>query len=119
MKIYHNPRCSKSRTALGMLEEAGVAFEAVEYLRNPPSEAELEEIVGKLGVRPEQLVRKGEEVYKTKFKGKQMSDSQWIAALAQNPILIERPIVVSGRRAVIGRPPENVQDLLNAQKSGA
>jgi arsenate reductase len=110
--IYHNPRCGKSRAALALLEEHGVAFEVVEYLKSPPDKAQLRTLLRQLGMRPEQLVRKGEDVYKQKFAGKSLSDEQWLDALAAHPILIERPIVVRGSRAVVGRPPEKVLELL-------
>ena len=112
--IYHNPRCGKSRSALTLLEEKGVRPHIVEYLKTAPTKEELRSILKKLGMGPEQLVRKGENVYKEKFAGKQMTDEQWLEALAKNPILIERPIVVKGHRAVIGRPPENVLELLTS-----
>lgn len=111
-RIYHNPRCGKSRGALAILEEKGVAFEIVEYLKTPPTKEELRAIVKKLGIKPEALVRKGEDVYKEKFSGKALNDDQWLDALTKHPILIERPIIVSGDRAVIGRPPEKVLELL-------
>jgi arsenate reductase len=110
--IYHNPRCGKSRATLALLQEHGVEPNVVEYLKTPPSITELKKIVEQLGLEPEQLVRKGEEIYKSKFAGKTLSDAQWLAAMVENPILIERPIVVSGKRAVLGRPPENVLSLL-------
>lgn len=110
--IYHNPKCTKSRATLGILQERGVEARIVEYLKSPPSKAELKAIIEKLGIRPEELVRKGEDVYKTKYAGKKLTDAQWIDAMISDPILIERPIVVSGSRAVIGRPPENVEQLL-------
>ena len=110
--IYHNPRCGKSRAALSLLDGKGVAPVIIEYLKAPPSKADLKVLVNKLGIKPEALVRKGEEVYKEKFKDRSLSDEQWLAALAENPILIERPIVVRGERAVIGRPPEKVLELL-------
>jgi arsenate reductase len=110
--IYHNPRCGKSRAALALLEAHGVAFEVVEYLKSPPDKAQLRTLVRHLGLRPEQLVRKGEDVYKQKFAGRTLSDEQWLDALAAHPILIERPIVVRGSRAVVGRPPEKVLELL-------
>lgn len=112
MKIYHNPRCSKSRAALGLLHDAGVEVEVIDYLSNPPDEKELKSLLKKLSLTPEELVRKGEEIYKTKYKNKTMADADWIAAMVKHPILIERPIVVSGNRAVLGRPPENVRALL-------
>lgn len=110
--VYHNPRCSKSRAALALLEESGVSPSVVEYLKNPPSEAQLRELIRKLGLRAEDLVRKGEAVYKEKYAGRLESEAQWIDAMVRDPILIERPIVVHGECAVLGRPPENVRALL-------
>ena len=110
--IYHNPRCSKSRNTLALLQQHGIEPAVIEYLKDSPSKSELKAIVSKLGIQPEQIVRKGEETYKLNFAGKTLRDDQWLDALARNPILIERPIVVKGDRAVIGRPPENVLDLI-------
>jgi arsenate reductase len=110
--IYHNPRCSKSRSALALLQEKGVEPTIIEYLRTPPTRAELRTLVAKLGIAPEQLVRKGEDVYQEKFKGRILTDEQWLDALAANPILIERPIVVKGDYAVVGRPPERVLEVV-------
>jgi arsenate reductase len=110
--IFHNPRCTKSRQTLALLQESGAEPEIVEYLKTPPTAAELKAIVAKLGMRPEQLVRKGEDIYKASYAGKTLTDAQWIEAMVKHPILIERPIVVSGSRAVLGRPPENVKELL-------
>jgi arsenate reductase len=112
LTIYHNPRCSKSRATLTLLQEHGLTPRIVEYLQSPPSAAELKAIIAMLGIRPEQLVRKGEEIYRNRYAGKTLSDDQWIAAMVRDPILIERPVVVHGNRAVIGRPPEAVLDLL-------
>lgn len=109
--IYHNPKCSKSRATLALLEERGIEPRIIEYLKTPPTAAELKAIVAALGIKPEQLVRKGEEIYKAKYADKQLTDNEWIAALVKDPILIERPIVVSGARAVLGRPPQNVERL--------
>ena len=109
--IYHNPKCSKSRATLELMEQHGGDFEVIEYLETPPSAKELEALLAKLGLEPEQLVRKGEEVFKTQYAGKKLTRAQWIEAMVRHPILIERPIVVSGDRAVIGRPPENVRKL--------
>lgn len=111
MEILHNPRCTKSRETLALIEAAGKDVEVIEYLKHPPSEKELSEILAKLGMKAEDIVRKGEELYKEKYKGKSLTEKEWISALAKNPILIERPIVVSGKRAVLGRPPENVKSL--------
>lgn len=110
--IYHNPKCTKSRATLALLKESGVEPTVVEYLKTPPTAAELKAIVAKLGIKPEALVRKGEDLFKSKYAGKTLTDAQWIEALVKHPILIERPIVVSGSHGVIGRPPENVNALL-------
>jgi arsenate reductase len=112
--IYHNPRCGKSRSALALLVEKRVQPHIIEYLKTPPTKEELRAILKKLGLKPGQIVRKGEDVYKQKFAGKTLTDEQWLEALAKNPILIERPIAVKGDRAVIGRPPENVLELLTS-----
>jgi arsenate reductase len=109
--IYHNPKCSKSRATVELVERQGADLKIVKYLETPPTAEELETLVAKLGIEPEQLVRKGEEVYKTQYAGKKLTSAQWIDAMVRHPILIERPIVVSGDRAVIGRPPENVRAL--------
>ena len=112
MKIYHNPICSKSRQTLNIIKEKGVEVEIIEYLKVIPSEKELRSIIKLLGIRPEKLLRKGEADYKENFKGKILSDDEWITAMVQYPKLIERPIVVSDNKAILGRPPENVLDLL-------
>jgi len=112
ISIYHNPRCSKSREALGALQEMNKDFQLIDYLKNPPTEKELTDILKKLGIEPEALVRKGEAVYKEKYKGKTLSKQEWIEAMVENPILIERPVVVVGNKAVIGRPVERIKDLL-------
>jgi len=109
--IYHNPRCGKSRAALALLTHQGIDPVVVEYLKNPPTKDELRAILKKLAMKPEQIVRKGEDVYKDNFADTSLDDDQWLDALANNPILIERPIVIRGNRAVIGRPPENVGEL--------
>lgn len=111
MKIYHNPRCSKSRQTLALIQEKGAEVEIVEYLKDVPTEKELKALIDLLGITPVQLLRKGEAVYKEKFKSKDLSDSEWINAMVEYPKLIERPIVVKGKKAVLGRPPENVLDL--------
>ena len=110
--IYHNPRCGKSRAALALLQGKGISPTVIEYLQTPPTREELRVLVKRLGIKPEQLVRTGEDIFKREFKGRQLTDEQWLSALSQNPILIERPIVVKGSRAVIGRPPEKVLELL-------
>jgi arsenate reductase len=112
MKIYHNPRCRKSRETLKLIEEAGQEVEVVEYLINPPSRKELSQILKMLGMKPMDLIRKGEDIFKQNFKGKDLSDEEWIEVMLNNPKLIERPIVVDGDKAILGRPPENVKELL-------
>jgi arsenate reductase len=112
MKIYHNPRCSKSRKTLQLIQDSGKQVEVVEYLVDIPTEAELKNIIDLLGIKPEQLLRKNEAIFKEQFKGKNLSDDEWIGAMVKNPKLIERPIVVEGNKAVLGRPPENVLELI-------
>jgi arsenate reductase len=109
--IYHNPRCSKSRATLAILQELGIEPTVVEYLKHPPTAAELKVILRKLGIEAEALLRKGEELYQAKWAGKVLTEAQWIAVLAENPILIERPIVLLADRGVLGRPPEQVRTL--------
>ncbi len=112
MKIYHNPRCRKSRETLQIIEEAGVKVEIVKYLEDIPTATELKDLLGKLGIPAEKLLRKGEAIFKENFKGKNFSEDKWIEVMIQNPKLIERPIVVKGDKAVLGRPPQNVESLL-------
>ncbi len=111
MKIYHNPRCSKSRQTLQLIRERGVEPEVVRYLDTPPTKEELRELLQKLGLKPEDIVRKKEALYRERYKGKTLGDEEWLEVLSQNPKLIERPIVVEGNKAVLGRPPERVLEL--------
>lgn len=111
--IYHNPRCSKSRQTLQILRDAGIEPEIVEYLKNPPSAAELEAILDKLDLEPRALMRTKETPYAENSLGDDsLGREALIDAMVENPVLIERPIVVKGERAVLGRPPENVTELL-------
>ena len=112
MKIYHNPRCAKSRQTLNIIREAGQEPEIIEYLKTPPTVEELSEDYEKLNLPIDYLIRKGEEVYKTEFKGKELTDEEWINALVEHPKMLERPIVFNDDIAVLGRPPENVNQLL-------
>ena len=112
IKIYHNNRCSKSRCGVEILENSGKDFEIVKYLDNIPSEKELTEIISLLNISPIDLVRKGEKIWKENYKGKELSDSQVIKAMVENPKLIERPIVINGNKAVIGRPPESILEII-------
>ncbi len=111
MKIYHNPRCSKSRQGLAILQESGKDFEIVEYLKNPVTFEELKGVLDKLGLDPVELIRKNEAVWKQEYKGKTLNDKELIQAMVSHPKLIERPIVVSGNKAVVGRPPEKIKEL--------
>jgi arsenate reductase len=108
MKIYHNPRCSKSRQGLAILQEAKVDFEIIEYLKNPLTEKEIKTLLSRLNINAIDLVRKNESVWKEKYKGKDLNNQQIITALTENPKLIERPIVIHNNKAVIGRPPEKI-----------
>ncbi len=111
--IYHNPRCSKSRQTLAILEEHKIEPEVVLYLETPPKKQELIELLTLLGKSPREILRKSEVAYKEKNLGDStLSDSALIAAMLDEPKLIERPIVVSGKKAVLGRPPENVLELI-------
>ena len=110
--IYHNPRCSKSRQGLQLLEESGKEFEVVKYLEITPTEKELADIIYLLGIKPIELVRKNEAIWKENYKGKELSDQEIIKAMIQNPKLIERPIVINGNKAVIGRPIENISAII-------
>jgi arsenate reductase len=112
MKIYHNPRCTKSRQTLALLQENGVEPEIVLYLENIPTTEELKDLLSKLAISPIQLIRKGEAAWKENYKGKELSDEQIIEAMIAHPKLIERPIVVKDNKAVLGRPPENVLELI-------
>ena len=111
--IYHNPRCSKSRNTLKLLEEHGVHPRIVLYLETRPTSMEIAGLLKKLGLTAAQLVRHGEDEYKASDLGKDSSEDEILAAMARCPKLIERPIVVRGARAVLGRPPENVLELLD------
>ena len=112
MKILHNNRCSKSRCALEILENKGVDFEIVKYLENPLSASEIKDLLKKLDMPSEAILRKGEADYKANFKGKTKSENDWIDAMVKFPKLIERPIIIKGDKAVVGRPPENIEQLL-------
>lgn len=114
--ILHNPRCRKSREALAVLESAGINPEIRLYLQEPPDKLELSSILAKLGLKPEEIIRKGEDIFKEKYKGKSLSDDEWLHVLVENPVLIERPIVIMGEKAVVGRPVDNVTELLSTKK---
>jgi arsenate reductase (glutaredoxin) len=111
--IYHNPRCSKSRQTLALLREHGIEPDIVEYLKTPPAAAELKRIIDQLGLSPRQLLRTGEEEYKANdLADESLADQTLIEAMCKHPRLIQRPIVIAGDQARIGRPPEAVLDIL-------
>jgi len=112
IKIYHNPRCSKSRAGLELVEKSGKEFEIIEYLKNTPSKDELKDVLGLLNIKAEDLIRKNEADWKDNFKDKDLTEDQLIEAMVKFPKLIERPIVINGKKAVIGRPPENISQIL-------
>ncbi|MBF8151062.1 arsenate reductase (glutaredoxin) [Winogradskyella sp. F6397] len=112
IKIYHNPRCSKSRQGLSILEESGKAFETIKYLENDLTSVEIQDILIKLDIKPIDLIRKNEAIWKSDFKGKELTDNDLIAAMVNHPKLIERPIVINGDNAVIGRPPEAIKEII-------
>ena len=113
LTIYHNPRCSKSRQTLALIEAAGAEVETVLYLQNPLSEAEIKDLIGKLGFNSaRELMRKGEAIYKDLNLKNETNETALIAAMAAHPKLIERPIVVKDVQAILGRPPENAKKFL-------
>ncbi|MBC8404878.1 MAG: arsenate reductase (glutaredoxin) [Planctomycetes bacterium] len=114
VKIYLNPRCSKCRLTMDLLAQNGVEPVVVEYLETPPSAAELGEVFAKLGKPPQQMIRFKEAIAQELglSADDDRTDDEWCQLISENPALLERPIVVSGDRAVVGRPPENVLDLL-------
>lgn len=111
MEIYHNPRCSKSRQTLELIRDAGIEPEVIEYLKTIPTTEELKDILMKLNLNAADILRKGETAYKEIIKGKEFGEEELIQIMIENPKLIERPIVVRGNKAVLGRPPENVKVL--------
>ena len=113
-KIYHNPRCSKSRQTLELLHETGAKTEVIEYLNTPPNEAELEKILQGLNMEPRDLMRRGQDEYKAlNLADENLSREELIKAMIENPILIERPIVITSKGTAIGRPLENVKKILS------
>ena len=114
IEIYHNPRCRKSREGLALVEASGQDFKIVKYLEDVPSAETLSGLIRKLGITADQLVRKNESIWKENYKSKELDDSQIIQAMADHPKLMERPIVVKGERAVLGRPPENITSFLSS-----
>ena len=112
VKIYHNPRCGKSRETLQLIRDKGIDPAIYEYLKEPLTSSQLEELINLLGIEAKDLVRTTEAIFKEQFKGKDLSAAEWIEAMIAYPKLIQRPIVVNGNKAILGRPPENVNEIL-------
>ena len=112
IKIYHNPKCRKSREGLQLLKESKQEFKIIEYLKEAPSFDELKSIIHLLGIPPLELIRKNESIWKKNYKGKELTNDEAIRAMTEHPKLIERPIVINKEKAVIGRPPENIEYIL-------
>lgn len=113
LKYYHNPKCSKSREGLKLLEASGKNFEIIEYLKNPPTQSDLLKLFQKIGLEPSKCIRIKEQIYKDlKLKEKNLNPKQWAKTIFENPILLERPILESQNKAIIGRPPELMKDLI-------
>lgn len=112
IQVYHNNRCGKSREAIKILETSGKEFEIIKYLENPPTFAEVEILLEKLGFKPLELVRQYESLWKENFKGKNLSNKDIIKGLIQNPILIERPIIIFYEKAIVARPPQKLNDFI-------
>ena len=113
MKIYHNPRCSKSRQTLTLIKEKNKEIEIIEYLKTPATVVEIESILEKLGIKAIDLVRKKEKIWIEDYKGRDLTDKKIIEAMVENPKIMERPIVIDGNKAIIGRPPENVLTFMD------
>ena len=113
IKIYHNPRCSKSRQGLEILNTSGKDFEIINSLKNPITVKELTNIVNLLHIEPIDLIRKNEIIWKSEYKNKELTNDEIIIAMIKNPKLIERPIVINNEKAVIGRPPEKIKEILD------
>ena len=112
IKIYHNPRCKKSREGLQFLQNLGVDFKVVEYLKESLSDSELRDILKKLGKKPNEILRQQEDYYKKELKNKNFTDEEWLIILSENPVLIQRPIVVGKYKAVIAQPPELIMQVI-------
>lgn len=112
IKIYHNPRCSKSREGCSILAQIDQEYEIIDYQKNPLTREELKDLINKLQIKPIELVRTKESIWKENYEGKDLTDEEIITAMQENPRLIERPIVVNGNKAVIGRPPVLIKDIL-------
>ncbi len=112
IKIYHNPRCRKSRETLELLQSQSIDPEIILYMKETPTKKDIKALLKLLDIKPQELIRKNEPIYKEKYKDKKMTATQWITAMTTYPQLIERPIVIHGDKAVIARPPERVEEIL-------
>lgn len=112
LRIYHNPRCKKSRAGLKYIQEKGLEVEIIEYLKNPLSEQELAGILMRMNKKPQDIIRTQEALYKSELKGKNFTKQEWIRILIENPKLIQRPIVVIQHKAILAQPPEKIDELL-------
>lgn len=113
VSVYHNPRCTKSRNSLSYLDERGVSYDVKLYFEDPLTHEELKMLISKLGISATDLLRKNEAIYKEEFKGKELTEDQWIEAMISHPKLMERPIIVKGNKAVIARPTEKIDELID------
>jgi arsenate reductase (glutaredoxin) len=111
--IYHNPRCQKSRAGLQFLKESGIEFQVINYLEQPFTAIELKELIHKTGLKPFDLVRTQEEVYKTQFKGLKLTDNEWIETLIKHPKLLKRPIVVNNEKAIWADPADQIEKIID------
>ena len=116
LTIYHNPRCSKSREALAILDQKEIETEVIEYLKTPLTKKVLKNLFIKLNLKPIDVIRTNEDVFKQKFKGKNFTDEEWIQILIENPILLERPILIDEYKAIIARPVETVIEFISRKK---
>lgn len=114
--MFYNPKCSKCQEAKGILEDASCEIEYIEYLKKFPTKKELQQLLMKLGLKPIDIIRQKEELFQKKFAGKNFTDAEWIQILTENPMLLERPIIVDGYKAIIGRPAEKIIELINREK---
>jgi arsenate reductase len=112
IEIYHNNRCGKSRTALELLQKSGNEIIIIDYLKNPPTPKELKTVLAKLDVNIKSIIREKEKVFIEQFKNKKFTDDEWVQILCEHPILIERPIVIDGFKAIVARPPELADELI-------
>lgn len=112
LKVYHNPRCRKSRAGLELIKRKFSDPEVIDYIKNPLTAPEIKRLLSKLGKKPTEIIRKQEELYRKELKGQALSDEEWIKILSENPRLIQRPIIESDSKAIIGDPIENIENLL-------